>query len=81
MPLTDDFRAAVKRLLHERGMSQRDLAKLLGIRDSSVSQLLTGEYRPSMDQCEKVAAALNARVILTIEPIESTVRTANFAPA
>jgi transcriptional regulator with XRE-family HTH domain len=79
MPLTQDFRTAVKRLLRERHMSQRDLARLLGIKDSPISQLLNGEYQPSMEQCEKVAAALNMRVILTLVPADSGVQIQEFA--
>jgi len=69
MPLTDDFRVSVRRLLRERRMTQKDLAKLLGIKEPSISQLLTGEYQPSLQQVEKISKALHMRATIVLEPM------------
>lgn len=46
-------------LLIERGMKQADLAKLSGIRASSISDWLAGKYAPKQDKIDALAKALN----------------------
>lgn len=46
-------------LLIERGMKQADLAKLSGIRASSISDWLSGKYAPKQDKIDALAKALN----------------------
>lgn len=46
-------------LLIEKGMKQADLAKLSGIRASSISDWLAGKYAPKQDKIDALAKALN----------------------
>lgn len=49
----------IKNLLNERSMTQADLARLSGIRDSSISDYLSGKYEPKQDKIALIAKALN----------------------
>lgn len=46
------------KLLRERDISQSDLARRSGIRQSSISDYLTGKYDPKQDKIDAIAAAL-----------------------
>jgi len=46
------------RLRLEQGLSQNDLAKKVGTKQSSISRLESGDYNPSIDFLRKVANAL-----------------------
>lgn len=72
MNAANDFKVAVKRLLQERGMSQAELAKQVGISSQYLSLLLkipsakkeTGESRGTitLDLAEKISAALGTTI-------------------
>lgn len=57
--LKTNFQENVKRLLKSERISQRELAKRLGVSDAAVSELLNGNYSPSLDYVERIAKALN----------------------
>ena len=46
-------------LLKERGLSQADLAKLTGIRASTISEWINGKYLPKQDKRLLIAKALD----------------------
>ncbi len=47
----------IKQLMAEKKMSQADLARVSGIRASSLSDYLTGKYQPKQDKIDQIAAA------------------------
>ena len=54
---TMNFRERIKAICAEKGMTQKDLADLLGITDISLNQTLRGGY-PQLQTLEKIANAL-----------------------
>lgn len=55
----EDFSKHLSNLLEERGLSQADLAKLTGIRASTISDWINGVYYPKQDKRLLVARVLN----------------------
>ena len=49
----------VKRILKIEGISQRELARRLGVSDAAISELLNGNYSPSLDYVERIARVLH----------------------
>lgn len=45
-----------------RGLTQRELAKRVGTRQSAISRLESGSYNPSLSFLQKVSKALDARL-------------------
>ena len=52
----------IARLRILKGLTQKQLAKLVGTRQPSIARLENGSSLPSLSFLEKVAEALNARV-------------------
>lgn len=50
-----------------RGWTQSDLAKKAGTRQANISRLENGLLNPSLDMLHKVAEALGAELIVTLE--------------
>lgn len=48
----------------KRGLTQTGLAKKIGTRQSAISRLESGSYNPSINFLEKVAKALNLKLIV-----------------
>ena len=56
-----NFRASVKRICRQKGMTQKALAEKLGIGDISLNQTLRGKY-PQLQTLERIADALEVPV-------------------
>lgn len=52
----------IDRILKERAISQRQLAKAAGISNATVSRCIWGEKNPQLDTLRKIAKALNITV-------------------
>jgi transcriptional regulator with XRE-family HTH domain len=63
----------VARLRILRGLTQKQLADLVGTRQSSIARLERGATPPSLSFLTKVAAALGARVDVHLSPIDDAV--------
>lgn len=50
-----------------RGLSQVELARLVGTSNSAISRLESGTHRPSISTLERVAAALDVRLVIGLE--------------
>ena len=50
----------------EKGLSQEELAKRVGTRQSAISRLESGRYNPSLKILRKVAQVLDAEVKITL---------------
>lgn len=58
-----DISAAIQEVLESRGMSQRDLAQMLGKRDSEVTKWLSGSHNFTFKTIAMIEEALHARLI------------------
>jgi transcriptional regulator with XRE-family HTH domain len=58
--LKDLFATNLRRLRHDRGLSQDDLAAEAGMSRSYLAQLETGQYHVSLKIIAKLSKALNA---------------------
>lgn len=61
--------ALIRQILDRRlklGLSQTQLAKKLGTKQSAVARLESGNYNPTVKQLQKIASALDARLTITI---------------
>jgi len=50
----------------EKGLSQSELAKKIGTKQSAISRLESGNYNPSISFLEKVAKALNLNLVISL---------------
>lgn len=50
----------------EKGISQAELAKKAGTKQSAISRLESGNYNPSLNFLEKVAKALNLNLVVNM---------------
>lgn len=48
----------IKELCAAKGLTQKELAAMVEITTTSLSQIITGKQKPSLDTLEKIAAAL-----------------------
>ena len=48
----------------EKGLTQSDLSRIAGIRQSNISRIESGKCTPSIDSLNKIATALGKRLIL-----------------
>jgi len=51
----------------EKGLSQRELAKKIGTKQSAISRLESGTYNPSLSFLQKVGEALDAKLKISLK--------------
>jgi transcriptional regulator with XRE-family HTH domain len=59
MSLKENFRHNLRRVIEERGVSQRNLAEVAGVHFTFVSDILTGKSCPTLDVFEKLVRAVD----------------------
>lgn len=52
----------IERLRREKGLSQKDLANILGVSQSAISKYETGVALPSLNTARKIASALGCTI-------------------
>lgn len=52
----------IKKLMEKQGITQRDLAKMIGVTEASVSRWMRGTRTPDIDIIELMADALGYKV-------------------
>jgi transcriptional regulator with XRE-family HTH domain len=52
----------IKELLKERGIAVKDLATMIELTPPSVSNLINGKSKPSIETFERIASALNVPI-------------------
>jgi len=50
----------------KRGLSQKELAKKIGTKQSAISRLESGTYNPSLSFLQKVSEALDAKLKISL---------------
>ena len=61
----------VRAILHkrmERGLTQAQLARKIGTKQSAIARLESGRYNPSLALLEKVARALKTQLVVSLAP-------------
>jgi DNA-binding XRE family transcriptional regulator len=58
----------IARLLIQRGLTQTQLAEMVGTRQPSIARLENGSSVPSLSFLERIARALDARIELHVVP-------------
>lgn len=51
----------------KKGLTQKELAKKTGTKQSAIARLESGNINPSIDFLEKVTQALNSRLIIQVK--------------
>jgi predicted transcriptional regulator len=59
-----ELRAAVQETLWARGISQRDLARLVGLTEGAISRFLSGERETSFDVIDRLMDALELEIVI-----------------
>lgn len=57
-----EFSKRLKELRNEKGLYQKDIAKLLNVRNTTVSAWETGDNEPDIDTLKKLATIFNVSV-------------------
>jgi transcriptional regulator with XRE-family HTH domain len=65
---------AIVRYRAEHGLSQRDLAQRLGMKQPQVARLELGEVNPSMDTLMRIAAQLQIEFTIDVRPAGAPAR-------
>ncbi|MBN2548460.1 MAG: helix-turn-helix transcriptional regulator [Anaerolineales bacterium] len=60
----------VARLRIQKGLTQAQLAELVGTRQPSIARLESGERKPSLSFLQRVAEVLNARIEVHLVPMD-----------
>lgn len=58
----------------EHGLSQRQLAERLGVHQSDVARMETGEHTPTLDRLVRVAKGLDIELMIDIRPQEKAAK-------
>jgi len=51
----------------EKGMTQKELARRIGTKQSAIARFESGTYNPTVDFLNKVASGLNSRIKISID--------------
>lgn len=54
----------IARLREDKGLSQRDLARITGIKQPQIARIESGDYLPTLETLMILADALDAKVII-----------------
>jgi len=63
-----DIARQILRLRQMRGWTQAELAEALNTKQSAVSRMESGSYRPSLATLDKICQALDARLEVRLTP-------------
>lgn len=62
--------AGIKVLREARGMTQAELARLVGVERTSITNIEKGRQRLGLDLLDKIATALGMKLTMRLEPLE-----------
>lgn len=69
-----EFKERVKSLMERDNISQKELAKLSGISEASVSRYLSGDLRPRMDILANIAKVFNVSTSYLVGEVDNAVQ-------
>ena len=64
----------IKDICAQKGITQKSLSEMIEVSTTSLSRIITGEQKPSLDTLEKVATALNVPISSLFEAERDFVR-------
>ncbi|QNS06009.1 helix-turn-helix domain-containing protein [Streptomyces xanthii] len=67
-----DTASLVRRWRQERGLSQTELAQLIGTGQAAISRIENGRDVPTLPLLTRIATALECRVSIAFESVEDT---------
>lgn len=62
-----DFKDILKELMIEQNLNQSELAKMVGIKQSQVSEWLSGKSKPGYDNLKALSIALNCSADILLD--------------
>jgi transcriptional regulator with XRE-family HTH domain len=62
--------AGIKQLRKARGLTQAQLAELIGVERTSITNVEKGQQRLGLDLLDKLAAALGMKLTMRLEPLD-----------
>ena len=71
--LTFELGEQVRKLREERGLSQQELARLVGTSQPAIARLEAGSVDPRLETLRRLSDALDADVVLRLQPRDSAV--------
>lgn len=57
----------IKDICAQKGITQKNLSEMIEVSTTSLSRIITGEQKPSLDTLEKIATALNVPISALFE--------------
>ena len=69
--MTSKIRKLIKEIIRERNaqnLTQKEFADKLGLKQSNISRLESGNYNPSLDFLEKIAKGLGKELHIELRP-------------
>ncbi len=69
-----EFKGRVKELMERDNISQKELARLSGISEASVSRYLSGDLRPRMDILTNIAKVFNVSTSYLVGEVDNVVQ-------
>lgn len=57
----------IKDICAQKGITQKNLSEMIEVSTTSLSRIITGEQKPSLDTLEKIAVALNVPISALFE--------------
>jgi len=65
-----DIGNTIANLRLSRGLTQADLARKIGTKQPAIARIEQGQNPPSLRTLLRIADALNARLVIRLEPLE-----------
>lgn len=70
----------IKEICSEKGITQKELAAKVELSSTSLSQIVTGKQKPSLDTLEKIASALDVGISTCSGIVLRVMQTQSFVP-
>ena len=65
--ICDELAMLIQSTRKKLKLSQKDLAKITGMQQSSISKIESGKYNPSIMQLKRIADGLGKKIIIRLE--------------
>lgn len=62
----------IQQIRKARGLTQAELAKLVGVERTSITNIEKGRQRLGLDLLDKIATALGMRLVMRLDPLNAS---------
>ena len=59
----------IKELLKEKNVTQKELAKRMGVSEGTISTFMSGKFSPTLDTLQRIAEALDIDIAELFTPV------------